>query len=236
LVDFLLLPEKLHLLAFRKAQNRNDEEAELYVTDHGQRNAVVALRPESLADTPCLDAFLRHEFSHLQDMVDPGFEYTPEFKPGPCGSTPQRLTRDRYRLLWDISIDGRLTASEYTTMTSRDHYRTALARGFSFWPNDRQDQVFDSLWNNPHPRHADLAALAADPRDLGAHPAPTPGAPCPLCGFPTFAWVQPGHFTEEIIRLIRIEFAAWAPEHGACARCHECYQAAIANLGLVSIS
>ena len=46
LKEFPLLPEKLAVLAVRKTRGKNDEGAELYVNEAGQRNAILALRPE----------------------------------------------------------------------------------------------------------------------------------------------------------------------------------------------
>src|SRR5829696_9642605 len=42
LKEFPLLPEKLSVLAVRKARNQNDDGAELYVNETGQRSAILA--------------------------------------------------------------------------------------------------------------------------------------------------------------------------------------------------
>ena len=108
LAEYPLLPGALNVLAFRQARTKNEEGAELYVSA-GVRNAMVALRMDRLERDRPLLRFLRHEFMHLHDMVDPAFAYSRQIHLPTHNQTQQRITRERYRLLWDITIDGRLT-------------------------------------------------------------------------------------------------------------------------------
>src|SRR5262245_15198632 len=78
LKEFPLLPNALNVLVFRKSRGKHDDGTELYVTEAGDRTGVVALQPERLAKETEVAAFLRHELTHLQDMVDPAFGYVPE--------------------------------------------------------------------------------------------------------------------------------------------------------------
>ena len=96
---------------------------------------------------------------------------------------------------------------------------------FAFWTGARQRAVFDSLWSNPTPTHRVLLELVCDPHQLPASASPRPGAPCPLCGFPTFAWAEVASLTNEALDAIRAEFPHWVPEQGACARCFQIYRA-----------
>jgi hypothetical protein len=50
-----------------------------------------------------------------------------------------------------------------------------------------------------------------------------PGAPCPVCAFPTHAW-RAGAVAEEIARAIREDAPAWSPESGLCERCADVYE------------
>jgi len=224
LAEFPLLPGALTLLAFRKSRGQNDDGAELYVNEAGARSGVVALRPERFAREPELAAFLRHELTHLQDMVDPAFGYVPEL-PVPGGSlSQQRLARERYRLLWDITIDGRLTRAGRSSVATREQRASEFSRGFSFWPEARQRHTFDSLWTAPAPTHRALAGWVCDPRELHSAPGPRPGAPCPLCGFPTFDWAGQAALVARVATAIQAEFPHWTPAQGTCARCLEIYQ------------
>ena len=146
LKEFPLLSEKLSVLAVRKTRNKNDDGAELYVNETGQRSAILALRPESFERDAALRDYVRHEFTHLSDMLDPAFGYAPTLDLPGLNGAQQRLARERYRLLWDITIDGRLTAAGHTPMAAREQHAAAFARGYSFWPEDRQTETFDSLW------------------------------------------------------------------------------------------
>lgn len=226
LKEFPLLPEKLSVLAVRKTRNKNDDGAELYVNDTGQRSAILALRPESFARDAALRDYVRHEFTHLSDMLDPAFGYAPTLDLPGLNGAQQRLARERYRLLWDITIDGRLAATGHTPMQPREQHAAAFTRGYSFWPADRQAETFESLWHNAAPRHADFLALIADPRGLREAHRPALGGACPLCDFPTFTWADSESLRPEIAARVVAEFPAWSPEQGLCGRCLETYQAA----------
>ena len=217
LIDgFPLLRETLNALVFRKARIKNDEGAELYVSADNGRSGVVALCVERFDQPEALARFLRHEFTHVDDMVNPAFGYSPQLHLPGQNAAQQRLTRERYRLLWDITIDGRLLRS---TVGTPEQHRGAFERAFGFWPEIKRDKVFDSLSNNPDPRHVDLLAIASDPRDLQSAHEPTPGAPCPLCGFATFDWADSGSFCDQTTAKIQKEFPQWTPRQGACGRC-----------------
>ncbi len=232
LKEFPLLLEKLSVLAVRKTRNKNDDGAELYVNEAGQRSAILALRPESFERDAALRDYVRHEFTHLSDMLDPAFGYAPTLDLPGLNGAQQRLARERYRLLWDITIDGRLAAAGRTPMQAREQHAAAFARGYSFWPEQRQAEAFNALWQGRSPRHADFLTLIADPRGLRDAHRPAPGASCPLCDFPTFQWADVAMLPPEIVHRIVAEFPAWQPEQSLCSRCLETYQAA-ANPELV---
>jgi hypothetical protein len=222
--EFPLLFAKLSVLAVRLARGRNDEGVELYVNEARQCSAILASRAESFARGDELREYLRHEFTHLHDMLDPGFGYAPELDLPGLNTAQQRLARERYRLLWDITIDGRLAAAGHTPAATREQHAAAFARGYSFWPEKKQAETFNLLWEHRSPRHADLLALIADPRGLRDAHRPAPGGSCPLCDFPTFDWAEVGRLTVEITARISTEFPAWTPEQGLCYRCVESYE------------
>lgn len=226
LEEFAGLSGHLNSLAFRKARASNEEGAELYVNPERRRTAVLALRAERFARPEELTAFLRHEFMHLNDMVDAVFGYSPNLDLAEPNAAEQRLARERYRLLWDITIDGRLTRGSRATLGGRDDYRSAFDRAFGFWPEPKRAEVFASLWEGDQPRHQELVALAAHARELqGSHDL-LPGAPCPLCDFPTFDWVVANNISPDVATAVAAEFPHWTPHQGLCHRCHEVYEAA----------
>jgi hypothetical protein len=222
--EFPLLRSSLTTLAFHTARTRRDEGAELFVSADQGKNVVVALRVERFKEPEELASFLRHELTHVHDMLVPAFGYSPQVHLPGQNVAQQRLTRERYRLLWDITIDGRITHTHHTAGASRRQHREIFDRAFGFWPEARRDEVFSSLWNELQPRHGSLLTLASDPRDLKSAHEPTPGAPCPLCGFPTFDWAEMDRFSGQAITAIQREFPQWTPPQGACGRCLAIYR------------
>jgi hypothetical protein len=223
LSDFPLLAGKLDVLAFRKTRVKNEEGSELYVSASG-RNGVIALRPERFAVDEALIALLNHELTHLQDMVDPAFGYSRDLNVPGLDPSQQRLTRERYRLLWDATIDGRLSKANKPAGGTREIRWAEFDRAYSFWSEDKRREIFESLWTQTAPCHAEMLAIAADPRDLAHSEGPLPGAPCPLCGFPAFQWAGAGTLSSSVTAKIQAEFSGWLPEHGACSRCAEIYE------------
>lgn len=229
LLDFVsvypLLPRALTTLAFRKVRLKKDEGAELYVSAENGRTGVVAMRPERFERDEAIASLLHHELMHLNDMMNPAFGYSPHVNLPGLNPTQQRITRERYRLLWDITIDGRLCRASRAS-DKREHHAAIFARAFSFWPEDRQSEVFQSHWTDPAPRHERLLVLAADPRDLTQTDAPLPGSLCPLCHFPTFDWTDLSALSSETLGRLRAQFPQWMSEQGACGRCVEIYELA----------
>lgn len=223
--EFPLVREKIGALAVRKTTAKKDEGAELYVNETGARTALLALRLERFLDLPSLEQYLRHEFTHLHDMLDPAFGYQPVLELPGLNPAQRRLAAERYRLIWDITIDGRLACAGKLPDGSREAYAMAFARSYSFWPEAKQEETFARLWTEPSPSHAAFLDLIADPRGLRDTQRPSPGGSCPLCEFPTFAWAPVSEISQEINDRIGVEFPGWSPENGLCSRCLETYQA-----------
>jgi hypothetical protein len=224
--EYPVLPNALEVLAFRQARNRNEEGAELYVNAAGGRHGVIAFRSERWLREADLAAFLRHELMHLADMVDPVFGYSPRLDLGRGTAIEQRLVRERYRVLWAVTIDGRLDRAGRSPMADRAQRQAEFDRAFSFWPESRRQEVFAALWTDPAPTHPGLLAWAADPRALRSTRQPSPGGSCPLCDFPTFHWVAAAGLNQQVIAAIRAEFSSWTPDQGLCNRCAEVYESA----------
>lgn len=216
--EYPLLASSLNTIAFRKVRTKKDEAAELYVSAENGRSGVVAMRPERFERDNAVCPFLRHELTHLSDMVDPAFGYSPSLNQSGLNPSHQRIVRERYRLLWDITIDGRLGRTE-----ERDGHRILFDQGFYFWPEGQRHDVFSRLWTTKCPRHKELLAFASDPRDLNHADEPLPGGACPLCGFSTFEWSDIAALTDAARGSIQREFPTWSPAQGACHRCAEVY-------------
>jgi len=229
LKEFPLVVDSLNLFAFRKARSRKEEGAELYGGSQAGRNGVMALLPERFAGPEALRCFLRHELMHLQDMVDPTFGYSPDLDRLGQNAAQQRLTSERYRMLWDITIDGRLTAALRGTLGTQDTHRRLFNRAYGFWSETKRDAVFDALWRGLAPRHQDLLSIASDPREVTSADTPLPGASCPLCGFSTFLSANPSNLSASVLGIIGKEFPFWTTEHGLCGRCADVYGTVVAS-------
>ena len=200
-----LVRQQLGVLAIRRTTSRNDEGAELYVNEAGLRTGLLALRLGRLTEDDALRNYLRHEFTHLHDMLNPAFGYAPELDLPGLNAAQKRLARERYRLLWDITIDGRLAAAGHPPMGPREQHADAFARSYSFWDKPRQSTTFEALWKNASPHHGEFLALIADPRGLRDAHQPAPGASCPLCAFPTFDWADPAALTKSCVLLKSVD-------------------------------
>jgi hypothetical protein len=192
-------PLSADTLLFRKAISRKDEGAELFVRPDA-RNVAVALRCERLFE-PDFEPWLAHELTHISDMLDPTFAYEPEIHLPDAPPAELDLLRERYRVLWDVTIDGRL-------------HRNKPARLAEFQKVLPGSDAFEWLWSR-RPSHPELVALA---KSVLARAERTPGAPCPLCKFPTFVWAD-----APPVEAIGRDFPRWLPAHGCCARCAELY-------------
>ena len=223
---FPQLSRGLASLSFRQARSKSDEGAELYVNLEREQQGIVALRPDRLALHSVLAPWLHHEFMHLNDMLDPAFDYSPELEA--LGLTPseQRCVRERYRLLWDIAIDGRLAQRQLPSIADQPARRSEFDRGYGFLTSERREALFADLWSGRLATHPQLLSLAADPRALSGLQIPVPGAHCPLCGFSAFDWADPQQLPPDALPRIHREFPHWHRTHGLCARCAEIYTAA----------
>jgi len=158
------------VLVTRAAAERQ-EGAELFVADAGERTLIVRIRPATLADRDAALGLLRREMVYVVDMLDPSFEYEPRLPIDPA-VPGDRMLGDRYRLLWGVSVDGRLVRAgklpEVALERRRDQFQAAFA-----YLGGRADVCFDRIAYGPRPDHPRLVALSRDPEDAfsrASHP------------------------------------------------------------------
>lgn len=218
LARFPLLAPLEQVLVFR-AERASEVGAEL---SRDRRIAGIRVRLEWLTHPEQLRLFLGHELLGLSDLLDQAFGYLPQA----LGETPaeEHLYRQRYSLLWDIYIDGRLERGGLPPAGGRGERLAEYEHHFAFLPIGRREG-FRRLYEGEGITHQELVALAREPGRLVGEGAPrvlppTPGAPCPLCRFPTYAWGDPS----PVVKLIEGDFPEWEPAQGACLRCVELYQ------------
>jgi hypothetical protein len=174
--------------------------------------------PRDLLDGAALLEFLRRELQHVADMLDPAFGYEPRLEVA-GGPAAQNAARDRYRALWDASVDGRLLRAGKLPATVREERWQDFDRSFG-GARPQDAAAFESLFEQEQPTHAEIAAAVRE--SLRAN-GPSRGA-CALCGFPTLEIVTDG-FDQVLVTTIRGDFPAWEQASGCCRQCADLYRA-----------
>jgi hypothetical protein len=212
-----------------RAPSRHEEGADLLVASGADaangRTILVRLRPHLLATPEPLLYLLRRELLHVADMVDPAFRYEPSLPSSDGGPSSEHLLRERYRVLWNVSVVGRLARRGVAPTASRDAAEREFHAAFAVLGETRAD-VFRALFEGERPTHPELLALAA-PRTAEARRELGAGGRCPLCRFPTYApETAVERLSDAAITAIHADFPAWRPEHGLCRQCADLYRAA----------
>ncbi len=185
--------------------------------------AILRLCPRRVGgDAGALRAFLLHELTHLVDMLDPGFAYRCE-DPAPGESRAwANLVRDRHRVLWNASVDGRLAGREEIVSGTEQERRREVRRAFGGSSPADADRLFEEAWSGRLFGHAALIAAARN-NAAGSCLGLEPGGTCPLCDFSSWD-IASGGEGASVAEAVRRDYPAWSPDEGLCARCLELYQ------------
>jgi hypothetical protein len=97
---------------------------------------------------------LRHELVHVRDMVDPRFGDDPSLPSVDGGPMRVKLALQRYRVLWDTVIDGRLFGSGRAGPRAREVRRAEFAAAFGTL--GKSDQEFERWFGMTAPTHRGL--------------------------------------------------------------------------------
>jgi hypothetical protein len=214
------------------ATQAKQEGAELFVAadksvdGHARRTLRILLRPESLFNAKSLLTFLRHEIFHIADMLDPAFGYEPTLPKAEGGPTHDTLITNRYRVLWDTTINGRMARRGWLAPPVRQQPLNEFLHAFPMLA-EQAEALFNRFYDAEQPKHAELAAFALDPRAASGIliPRSAPATHCPLCKFPTHSYEPaPKDLGDEILTAIREDFPNWQPELGVCSQCAELYR------------
>ena len=173
-------------------------------------------------DAMGLRAWLRHVLGHAEDTLDPGFG----FKPGLAESALAGAAQARLHDLWDVSVDGRSTATGIGPPDgARERHRSRLAAQLREHPPEVIEVVLDRLWSGPRPTYAELVTWAADRMALASGRSGTALGErpdrCPLCRFPgdDISVPEPSRAA-----LVAADYPDWRPERGLCGRCGDRYR------------
>jgi len=214
------------------ATQAKEEGAELFVApdevknSHERRTLRLLIRPESLLNADELRNFLRHELFHISDMLDPVFAYEPTLPKAEGGPTYDTLITTRYRVLWDVTIAGRMLRHGWCNVIVRDQEINNFRHAFPMLDGE-SDEFFRRFFDAAEPRHDELAAFAFDPRaatNTLSNQA-VAGTHCSLCRFPTHTFESaPANLGAEVLAAIKEDFPDWTPVKGVCVQCADLYR------------
>jgi hypothetical protein len=238
--------EEAALVYFKLTMYQKDAGADLMAKDReaGPKVIMIQLLAGQCAEEAGLRKFLRHEFMHVSDILDEAFRYEEALVEG---VPAENWVMDRYRLLWDIYIDGRLSDNGKSTAGADAGHRGEFTRLYRKIPEEQRQEAFEWFSGARGLTHADILQLAKDtghflkeaeiayePGSAEADMSETanlPGAPCPLCNFPTYYWEEdlPARLEDPMAKVIQENHPGWTPHDGACPRCIEGYKSLAGN-------
>jgi hypothetical protein len=145
-----------------------DEAADLLVAPPAPPTVLVRVRAATVCVPERFLRLLRPELLHVADMLDPAFGYEPRLPPAEDGLDRGRALADRYRVLWDAFVDGRLLRAGRAPASVRAERRADFARAFGELGAET-DAVFARFFSATDLTHVDLVAFARGAG--GARPA-----------------------------------------------------------------
>lgn len=223
--EFRFMSERSNRLVVREATGRGTQSVELFGAA-GRYTVGMTVAVATLLDAPAFRYFARHEFTHIDDMLDPEFGYDESIRPRAAARAAENLLRDRYAVIWGVYCDARIEASGALPPVVRGRRLSEFARAFQFASESAAAVAFDEAWDasrRSRRTHRELVEFAArgfaktGSVDAPAG-APGPGSSCALCGFSTFDWADPAAL-QAITPAVRAEYPEWTADAGLCGRC-----------------
>ena len=152
-----------------KATKKKEERAELFVREDERnreattRTAVIKILASRFPGPETFSEILLPELFHISDMLDPAFAYKPIPLAVNEDSGTQNLVRDRYHVLWNTYIEGRLgrTREGYEGSGSKTEY--IFRRVFSTLDEETAAELHQRVLNSSILTHPELVAIATDP-------------------------------------------------------------------------
>lgn len=216
----------------RQGRAKKQLGAELYVAAEepgsctGEcRTIVIQLTPELLSHSRHLVEFLRHEFLHIVDMLDPHFGYLPDFPKSDAGPAYDHFLQSRYGVLWDVTIDGRLHQRGWLPAATREKHFQDFKRAFK-GADGKLAEAFAYFFEQKSPTHHELVEFARHPEKwLGGESLKLSSqGRCAICHFPTFQLISSSALSREGIAKVQHDFPVWTPEQLICRQCADLYE------------
>lgn len=229
-----ILRQATYKCLLMKARSRKEAGVELYVApkvtgvpERKRRTIVIQLTAELFCYSQQLLNFLRHELLHIVDMLDPKFGYDPNFPKSQINPAYDRLLQERYRILWDITIDGRLCRNGWLPESTKAAHWDIFKNTY-LGPVKDLEIVFAFFFNNEMHTHQELLSFAQSPESwfVNAHSASTSNGRCSLCHFPSFQLIIAStHLSTIVINEIQRDRPNWNPTQPICRQCADLYEA-----------
>lgn len=172
-----LVGESVDRCVVREAARKKAQSAELLVQgdkdreDRGGKTLVIQICPQSFTDIGRFMTLTRRELLHVADMLDDRFGYLCE----PFAGEPswQNLQRDRYRVLWDIYVEGRLDREGLGDKKAQESLERAFGRVFANGTAGTDGGVFARVFEAPLLTHRNFMEWAREPSLLFDSPLVT---------------------------------------------------------------
>ena len=228
------IASKVDRVAIVQAPSKNKEGAELfrkndkqYSDDEKTTSILISLASEQFCQPDRLLDFLRHELQHIEDILNPDFGYKLNSSNPKKSALIDSLFLQRYSVLWDLTVDGRLLNNEFKTSLSKEAHFEKFRQTFQL-PQRESSKLFDYFFDNPNPTHEELEDFAVDPlgwlEDRNNAKDVRKGN-CSLCTFSsTDLSIIPEQFPKEIINVIQNENPNWKLSDPICGQCIDIYE------------
>ena len=178
-----LVGELVDRCVVREAPRKKAQSAELLVQDKKSggdlvgRTLVIQICPQSFLDTGRLITLLRRELLHVADMLDERFGYVREVFPG--DPSQQNLQRDRYRVLWDTYVAGRLEREKFGIKAEKERLERSFGRVFANTFAETDLGVFAGIFDTASLTHRNFMDWSSKPSlllDSSTDHAPVAGS------------------------------------------------------------
>lgn len=165
-----LIGEHVQRCVVREAPRERAESAELFVRagEGGDgvtsRTLVFQACPRAFVDSGRFVRLMRRELLHVSDMLDERFGYQLESFTDPLAR--QNLLRDRFRVLWDVYVEGRLWREGWRDDGRKARLRRAFGRVFANDAAQCDSAALDRVFDMPTLTHDMLLSWAREPKLL----------------------------------------------------------------------
>lgn len=159
---FRHIVQKLNRCLVREAERSRAQNVDLYTDKSGvgsEKVLIIAVCPDFLLDGAHLGAWLFRQLQHVEDMLDESFGYDRSL---PADTTAQQnLIRDRYAVLWDTYVEGRLLRAGKIDSSGVENLWRAFRKAFAIEDPVSSYAHFQNILNAEGLTHRGILAWAS---------------------------------------------------------------------------